>query len=519
MKTQYAGFFLALLTQFSLACSDAGAGSHEASGGAAGNASGAGGAGAGDSGHEAGEAGQGADDPNGAAGSAGSKSDGGEANGGGSAGGGSAGGAGMPSGSVASAHFFLPTGEPHNTAAPSIEVDAQGGTHALYPAYAGGNAYYAFCPANCRGQADVKVVELPTEGTVANAMLALDSSGRPRVLLSAFQKLYYGSCDSGCTSASGWKLDEILDHDGDREVSGEALALDPSGHPRFLMHTYRAFLGIGQKAPKTWYVTCDSACASAGSWTYSEIAQEIWEGTSLRFDRSGGAHIATVIDINEGEKAGQKLSAYLECSGACTGKDDWNGIGFIKPYESQVDAVSVKPTVSMALTRAGAPRVVVFGANDGKPKNIIYFECDQDCAHDNWQAAVVSNHDQINAGLDLALDANDHPRLVYTLNYNIGLAFCDSEPCGGANAAWDLTKVELSGEIPADDIFLWENCTVGAWFLHSPSLALTKDGKPRVGYQARDISGGLGRPDPTKPACRAGTDMTWSRLSLMTSYK
>jgi hypothetical protein len=108
---------------------------------------------------------------------------------------------------------------------------------------------------------------------------------------------------------------------------------------------------------------------------------------------------------------------------------------------------------------------------------------------------------------------------VYTLNYNIGLAYCDTEPCGGPTSNWDLTKVELSTEVPADEIFLWENCTIGAWFFHSPSIALTKDGKPRVGYQARDISGGVTQPDPTKPRCTAGTDMTWSRLSLMASYK
>jgi len=514
MNTRYAGLVFAVLSQFSLACSDQG-GSDLAAGGA-GNQSGAGGgAGAKPSpDHGAGEAGQGAGEP-GSAGDSGSNGsnngDAGAANEGGSSGSGS--------GSVSASRFFLPTGEPDNTAAPSIEVDAKGGTHAVYPAYAGGNAYYAYCAADCRGQDDVKVVTLPTEGTVANAMLALDSSGRPRVLLSSFQKLYYASCDSGCTTSSGWKIDEILDHDSDREVSGEALALDANGHPRFLMHTYRAYLGIGQKTPKTWYATCDSACGTASSWSYSEIAQEIWEGTSLRFDRSGTAHIATVINFNSGERAGQKLSAYLECSGACTSEDDWNGIGFIKPYENATAAVTMKPTVSLALTRNGAPRVVVLGENDGTPKNIVYFQCDQDCTHNNWQGAVVSNHDQIDQGLDLALDANDHPRLVYTLNYNIGLAYCDSEPCGGPTANWDLTKVELSGDIPADDIFLWDNCTVGAWFLHSPSLALTKEGKPRVGYQARDISGGVSRPDPTKPACRAGTDMTWSRLSLMASYK
>jgi len=210
---------------------------------------------------------------------------------------------------------------------------------------------------------------------------------------------------------------------------------------------------------------------------------------------------------------------YLECQGAFACIDDLNGIGFVKPYENDLEAVSVHPSVSLALTHAGAPRVVVLAKNDAGKKSIIYFQCDQDCTKDHWQGAAITDHDQINAGLDLALDANDRPRFVYTLNYNIGLAYCDDEPCGGPDSNWTTTKVELSGEIPADAIFLWENCTIGAWFLHSPSIALTKDGKPRIGYQARDISGGVTQPDPTKPRCRAGTDMTWSRLAVMPSYK
>lgn len=415
--------------------------------------------------------------------------------------------------------FFLPTGEPDNTSAPSLEVDAKGGLHAVYPAYAGGNAYYAYCSANCSGQDDVKVVPFETEGTVANAMLALTADGHPRVLLSSFQKVYWASCDANCTTEAGWTVSEILDHGSDREISGEALALDPDGHPRFLMHTYRAYLGIGQKPPKTWYVTCDDDCDDPASWTYSEIAQEIWEGTALRFDANGVAHIATVINFNEGDNAGEKLSAYLECDGACTTEDDWNGIGFIKPYESDIEAVSVHPTVSLALTSAGAPRVAVLGEDADGKKNIIYFECDDDCTNDHWLGTVVSNHDLIDAGLDLALDRDDHPRLAYTLDYNIGLAYCDDEHCGGPDGNWNLTPIELGSDIPPDEIFLWENCTVAAWFLHSPSVALTSDGKPRVGYQARDISGGFDLPDPTKPSCTAGTDMTWSRVALLSSYK
>jgi hypothetical protein len=73
--------------------------------------------------------------------------------------------------------FFLPTGEPDNTSAPTVEIDAAGGIHAVYPAYAGGSAYYAYCAAGCSGSDDVAVVRLPTDGTVANAMLALDGAG------------------------------------------------------------------------------------------------------------------------------------------------------------------------------------------------------------------------------------------------------------------------------------------------------------------------------------------------------
>jgi hypothetical protein len=389
----------------------------------------------------------------------------------------------------------------------------------VYPAYAGGNAYYAYCGAECKGPDDVKVVTFETEGTVANSMLTLTRDGHPRVLLSAYQKVYYASCDADCANRASWSVSMILDHQSDREISGEAFALDGAGHPRFLMHTYRAYLGIGQKPPKTWYASCDASCDNPASWTFSEIAQEIWEGTTLRFDANDKPRIATVVNFNEGDQAGQKLSAYLECMGDCTTSTGWKGIGFIKPFESLTEAVSIHPTVSMALTRAGGPRVAVLGQDDNGGKRIVYFECDADCTNDHWQGAVVSNHEKIDAGIDLVLDAQDRPRLAYTLDYNIGMAFCDDAVCGGPNSNWNLTKVELSRDIPPDAIFLWENCTIGAWFLHSPSIALTTDGKPRVGYQARDISGGWSQPDPTKPPCIAGTDMTWSRVALLASYK
>ncbi|HEY3496797.1 MAG TPA: hypothetical protein VGK73_18995, partial [Polyangiaceae bacterium] len=154
---------------------------------------------------------------------------------------------------VRSARLFLRTPEPDNTSAPSVELDRAGNVHAVFPAYAGGGAYYTFCASGgeCDEAGDFEVVQFDTEGTVGNAMLALSADGKPRVLLSSYLSVYWGACDQACGERASWRFAKILDHGGDRAVSGEALALDPQGRPRFLIHTYRALFGIGQKPPET----------------------------------------------------------------------------------------------------------------------------------------------------------------------------------------------------------------------------------------------------------------------------
>jgi hypothetical protein len=406
-----------------------------------------------------------------------------------------------------------------NTSAPTIEIDAKDGLHAVYPRYAIGGAFYAYCAGTCAESEDLSVVDFETEGTVHNSMLALDRAGHPRVLLATATKVYYASCDANCGSSSGWETAEILDHAGDREVTGEAFALDSEGRPRFLMHTYRAFLGIGQKPRATFYVSCDGDCQEAASWQVSQIATQTWEGTDFRYDSQGRAHIATVANVEAEGAVTRKLGAYSTCEKDCDVDTNWVGTGLYEAYENSTEVVAMQPTVALALTRAGTPRVVVLGKNAEGNRNIVYFECDEDCTGDNWTGSIISDHESIDTGLDLALDKNDRPRLAYTLGYNIGLAYCDQADCASETAMWDLTKVEFGSDMPTDDIFLWDNCTVGAWFLHSPSIALSADGAPRIGYQARDISGGLSQPDPTKPRCAAGTDMTWSRVTLMTSHE
>lgn len=410
--------------------------------------------------------------------------------------------------------FFLPTGEPDNTSAPTIELDAAGNIHAVYPAYAGGDAYYAFCAAGCETSDDVAVVRLPTDGTVANAMLALDADGEPHVLLSSYATIEYASCDGDCTDPAAWTQSTVLVHDGAREVTGEAFALDPAGNPRFMMHTYVAYLGIGQGAPETHYVACDADCHDAASWSQSLVAEQIWQSTHLRFDARGTAHVATVATVVE-DTGSVDIAAYVACESDCTDGDRWIANGLTPAFSSLYEAVDFPPAIALALTNEGQPRIAVIGQDDAGVRNVAYLACDDDCATVPWTGTSLSQGDDIGPGIDLSLDDEGHPRFVYTFAYNIGLASCDADECQHADSPWTLTGVELGEDLDPDEIFLWPNCNVGAWFFHTPSLALDADGDARVGYQARDISGGWSNPDPTMADCQAGTDMTWSRIALL----
>jgi hypothetical protein len=409
------------------------------------------------------------------------------------------GGKGGPDGQSADEPFFLPTGEPDNTSAPAIEVDSVGNIHAVYPAYAGGRAYYAFCAAGCTGTNDVKVVRLDTEETVANAMLALDANDRPHVVLSSFEHVYYAAPNGDPSEPASWTTSAIVDHQGDKEVTGPALAVDADGKLAFVMHTYVAYLGIGQKQPATELATCASDCLDPASWSYGTISGQIFESSQLRFDAAGSLHLATVAHVvNEGQSTVLR-AAYLRCDSDCQREDTWFGTGLVNAYENDVEAVSMHPAISLALTESGAPRLAVIADVDFN-RQVQYYACDEACSDTaNWRAIIASDLRAIGAGLDLDL-YQDKPRIAYTLDYNIGLLFCDAADC--TNSEWDLAEVELSGNMDPDEIFLEENCTVGAWFLHSPSLAISKTGAPRVGYQARDISAAAGT-TPTKTSTTA----------------
>jgi hypothetical protein len=236
--------------------------------------------------------------------------------------------------------------------------------------------------------------------------------------------------------------------------------------------------------------------------------------SQLQYSADGRAHLLTAVENADGMSAGLMLGAYLECEDQCTSQDAWSGVGLTQLYESTFE--DMKLSLALALTKQGQPRLALLERGGPNGRRLLYFECDEACYDDHWQGAPLSERKELGSGLDLDLDARDYPRIAFTLGDAIGYYACDATHCTSEDADWGLRQVELASDLPKDDLILWPNCTIDAWILNTPSLALSPDGKSaRVGYVATDLSGGVRTIDPTKPSCLAGKDMVLSRMAVL----
>ncbi len=415
--------------------------------------------------------------------------------------------------------FFLPTGEDvHNTGDPRIESDSAGNLHMAYPYVASMGAVYAWCPPGCVDENQVYTVGFSTDTAVSNAMVAVDSSDRPHVLLSTHEQVLYATCEGDCRLGANWRYGVIHEHDGNWEITGEAFTLDAQDRPRFLMHAYQAYLGMFAPEPGTRLLTCDADCLDASSWSNSLISEQTWLEPTFLYDASGVAHVATVIPVDD-----LHLVAYLRCDTDCSNEvvDNWPGIGLANAFTDRY-IEEISPAVTMALTRSGGVRLAFLAEDDSAERMLAWFECESGCTEPDasgWDGMILQQGEDASGlgdGIDLALDALDRPRLAYTVQSSVLVATCDTD-CTGSSGSddWGVLRAELSSDIPPDEFFLYHNCTVAFWNLRQPSIALGSDGQPAVAYRAEDISVGFTNPDPTRPTCPAGVDMTMARLSMI----
>ncbi|MCL4489187.1 MAG: hypothetical protein M1570_13805 [Chloroflexi bacterium] len=377
--------------------------------------------------------------------------------------------------------------ETNETVSPKVAIDASGGIHMAYNTYstADSPAYYAYCAANCGTISSWSIVNLG--GYIENTELALTKSGHPRLLLSDDHDtsnigtvFWYAACDTGCTTAAGWKIVQAAKNTDiplpeiELGRSHFAFALDNLDRPRFIF--------VDNVNGGVDYAYCDASdCTANGAWSTVQLfdTKYDFQQPSLTFTSDGKARLAAdVWQLG----VSNLVIAYGGCDSACDQPASWilhglfNGDGaeFVLRLDSQ-----------------NRPRLALYQQVNGY---LFYDMCDTNCSEQaNWSWTDIGLAKDQATVMDLALDAQGRPRMAYrdVVNDGLGYAWCNANCTSGA-ASWQHTLAEsdliLAAEfnppIPA-------NCTASTWADgYRPSLALNSAGNPRVGHEAEQIVSG-----------------------------
>jgi len=442
----------------------------------------------------------------------------------GDAGGGGGGGGGGGSSNNTGA-LWLPFTLQDDTVLPtygaSVAVDGLGGIHVVFAIYTGtdeqGNkpATYAHCSTNCADKLNWTYTRLGD--AVQDARIALDPSGRPRIVL--FGPVYdptwprmryqYAACDSGCTNSANWTITTIatpIEPTATREYDNNRyFAIDQQGRPAFI------YTDTNQNNhPGTFYMSCQANCTDANQWTETTLTTgALFDKPSLAFSPTGQPRLA--FGFFDGNS--DLYLAYAQCNASCTDGANWSGTTLVQIHGSA--------RFNLAVDHNGAPRLGVYSgsyAYDPFPaQKLLFLWCSSGCdSGSGWYFNDLGLSSSSGDGVDLALDEQDRPRMSFeTANQGLGYAWCNTS-CESDNAIWENQEVESQASLADNyEVLPIHRCTVSTWFNgQRSSLALDTAGNPRIAYDAQHWWYGTEDIGGVPHACNY-QDVTVTRVSLI----
>lgn len=407
------------------------------------------------------------------------------------------------------------------TAHPTVKVDPAGGVHIVFTPQSAVQgsparpAYYAYCAANCTNAAAFTIV--PLGDGVDLATLALDPAGHPRLLLrvpaqsGAVFVFQYWTCDSNCLVRTQWSSGNVgyayARQVGWVEPFIRSFAVDHLGRPRFVYYD----AGADGEDPHwgAFYAYCDAGCTSAANWYEARLlADSQVRDFALAFSPTGQPRLAYAT-YNRDTLA--QPVGYAECNQDCHVAANWSGILLADTASASVSHFA---TFALRVESHGRPRLALYtGTGVGgslAPNALYYLTCNAaNCAQSQAWSALNLNFPQTHGeeGVDLALDAQDRPRIAYhapvAAGFGLNYAWCDGN-CDNSAQGWRYEEIEASEEVnqelpipPAPGCSFPQcnppvpPCTISTWDTGvRPSLALDSAGAPRIAYDADHGQGG-----------------------------
>lgn len=418
-----------------------------------------------------------------------------------------------------------PDGSVVHTRGANLAVDKNGGVHVAYAIRASLNsgphpAYYAYCASNCTADEQWARVGLVVEGNAADVRIALDPSGRPRLMIfsapasdSAVNHYTYAACNNNYTAAAGWTLTPLVTAnliDLDRwDYAFRYFALDPSGHPAFFYTD--GSQGVNHNG--TFYAAClkDPAdlCSDAANWSEAKISPYMLDKPSLAFSPSGQPRAAFFFFDDTNDIIMRLL--YLDCNAGCLDAANWEGIFMADIHGSS--------RFTLTVDGQGRPRMIFYSGDYPDPafqaNRLYYLWCNTGCrlsGQNDWQVRDLELPKYHGQDADLALDTEGRPRIAYdAFGGGLSLAWCN-EKCASTGAVWQSQALEKSAALEADyPVAPIRSCSISTWVTgQQPMLALDQTGHARVGYTAEHGYGGKDLNEPWK-TCPTYADIILAR--------
>jgi hypothetical protein len=421
-----------------------------------------------------------------------------------------------------SATFWLPqhdlAGAGIATTNPQVAVDPAGGIHIAYRISARTSAgtwpaFYMHCATNCAEPAHWTRLALSND--VIDVRLQLDAAGHPRLLLKAYaaqqpydwikqQGVQYAACDSGCDEQANWKVTaaatSFYAEPYTDESTNHYFALDRAGHPGFV---YMDFQNPADEAHSgTFYAYCQAvdprACSDAANWSEHRISpQNLVRGDIVYTHDNQARFLMTYTPDDYAVKL-----VYIACDATC------NTLDFVSLWDTDGHA-----HWSLRLDHADRPRFALYSGwyiNDFPSRQVFYVWCDADCLTlTNWQHQALTPQAPAQQQLDMQLDAQDRPHVVFNTSYTWCTAQCES-----SQGDWPARVVETSSTLnQLYPVPVPTDCSESTWASgSSPTLALDPQGSPRITFVAQHVTAGMHRSNGRR--CDGTVDVIWARFSM-----
>ena len=388
---------------------------------------------------------------------------------------------------------------------------------------------YGYCPPPAAQCSDARKWSYLSQGdAVDQAQLALTPEGKPRVLVglhntAAFEEwLFYGECNHNCTaSADNWTFVHVATQSlnavsiSDSERPRRSFALDAQGHPGFVYYD-RDYVNKEPDHTGGYYYSCQTNCTDRANWSEAHFTRtsgyydEMIDAPVLQYTSDGRPRVLAVLyPLNEtGEPYGLY---YFACDTACATAGAWD--------RTMIDerTSGPYPAWDLELDSRNNPRVAYFKYNAGSSSRTLWYEwCNTACSNGaNWNKTSVGVPVEEGIGADLELDSTGRPRIAFLTSNQLGYTWCNNNcttPQGWQHGYGDSDD-QMTEDYP---IALPATCNSAIWYTYSPSLALDKNGDPRIAYdgsyqgycQYQDPS------DPTKPPTSEFREI-WHAVRLM----